>query len=165
MENEKGIGLHLGSGRKRFHSEGVEWINIDSNKEVNPDIVWDLENGLPDTIRYNSVDMIITEHLLEHIENFITLMREIHRVCKPNAQVYIKVPPAIYQDKPFEGAFRDPTHVRFFTERSFDYFDKRTPEGRLYDFPYFQVFSSEVIKPGVDPELEVKLVVVKGDKV
>lgn len=158
---DKGIGLHLGSGRKKFYSDDINWINIDSNKEVNPDILWDLEKGLPEDIKNNTVDMIITEHLLEHIKNFIGLMESIHEKCKPDAQVYIKVPPAIYKDKPFEGAFRDPTHVRFFTERSFDYFDKRTPEGRLYDLPYFQVFSSEVIKPGVDPELEVKLIVVK----
>lgn len=161
MEDGKGIGLHLGSGRKRFCSVNIKWINIDSNKEVNPDIVWDLELGLPSSIKDNSVDIIITEHLLEHIKEFIPLMKSIHDKCKNNAQVYIKVPPAIYQDKPFEGAFRDPTHVRFFTERSFDYFDKETPEGRLYDLPYFKVFSSQVIKPGVDPELEVKLIVIK----
>jgi ubiquinone/menaquinone biosynthesis C-methylase UbiE len=112
---------------------------------------------LPD----NSVDWVYTTHTLEHIRNFVSLMDEIHRVCKNRAGIYIKVPPAIYEDKPFEGAFRDPTHVRLFTERTFDYFDKTTPEGNLYNFPFFKVISSKITKEGVDPELEVKLVVVK----
>jgi hypothetical protein len=45
------------------------------------------------------------------------LMEEVHRICKPGAEFHVIAP--YYK---YEGSYRDPTHVRFFTEHSFDYF-------------------------------------------
>lgn len=66
-----------------------------------------------------SVKEILTKHTLEHIENLIPLMREIYRVCVPDASVRIVVP---YFSSP--GASQDPSHRRFFTWHTFDYFEE-----------------------------------------
>ncbi len=105
--------LHLGCGND--YKEG--WLNCDISKQVNPDMVIDLESKLP--FKDNSTFRILTCHTLEHINNFIPLMHEIHRICKPNSKVEILVP--FYSAW---GQFNDPTHVRFFTPYTFDYFMK-----------------------------------------
>lgn len=76
----------------------------------------DLNSGIP--FPDHSVSEIYTSHFLEHVDNFITMMQEIHRVSKPNALVKIKVP--YFKSI---GAFKDPTHNHFFTEQTFNYFD------------------------------------------
>lgn len=113
--------LNLGSGKTSYPG----FTNIDKIKLPSVDIVWDLERT-PLPFKNNSVDEIITEHTLEHIQNFLPLMEDIYRICKAGALVKIAVPYFKY-----EGAFRDPTHVRFFTERSFDHFNVN------YDYSYY----------------------------
>lgn len=105
--------LHLGCG----HTKLKGYVNCDISKEVLPDKIVNLEKKLP--FKDNSVDEIITNHTLEHINNFIPLIHEFHRICKKNAKIYITVP--------FYLAYRqftDPTHVRFFSPFTFKYFLK-----------------------------------------
>jgi len=104
--------LNIGCGRKVM--EG--YVNIDKVPLEGVDVVWDLEKT-PLPFEDNSVDEILCEHILEHIQNFMPLLEEFHRICKPNASIIVSAP--YYR---YEGSFRDPTHVRFFTEHSFDYF-------------------------------------------
>ena len=56
-------------------------------------------------------------HSIEHVRDLITFMVDLYRVCMPGAHVYIKTP--YYASR---KAFIDPTHVRFMTEESFEYF-------------------------------------------
>jgi len=90
----------------------------------NVHIIWDLEKT-PLPFGSDSVSEIIIEHVLEHITNMIPLLEEFHRICKPGSIIRIYVP--YYR---YEGAFRDPTHVRFFSENTFEYFT----DGYTYDF-------------------------------
>jgi len=105
------VKLHLGCGND--YKKG--YINCDISKEVNPDKVVNLEKKLP--FKDNSVKEIIAEHVLEHIINFVPLMHDLWRICKNNSIIKIKVP--FYSSW---GQFNDPTHVRFFTPFTFDYF-------------------------------------------
>jgi predicted SAM-dependent methyltransferase len=57
--------LHLGCGRD--YKPG--WINCDISSDVKPDKVVDLEKKLP--FKNNSVDMILANHVLEHVHNFV----------------------------------------------------------------------------------------------
>ena len=100
--------LNLGCGMKKI--EG--YLNCDISKEVEPDKLVDLENKLP--FKDNSIRGVVGNHILEHITNFILLMRELHRICKGGAILKFKVP--FYLSV---GAFSDPTHVRFFTPFTF----------------------------------------------
>ena len=76
-----------------------------------------MENKLP--FKNDSVEEIIAEHVFEHINNFVPLMAEIHRVCKPGVKICIKTPYFSH-----ESAFSNVTHVRFFTYTTFDLFQK-----------------------------------------
>ena len=96
------------------------YINVDSSPAVNPDKVWNLEET-PLPFEDDSIDEIVANHVMEHIHNFIPLMHDIHRCCKPNATIRIRTP--FYASW---GQFNDPTHVRFFTPFTFNYFNAWT---------------------------------------
>ena len=106
--------LHLGCGNDKKKG----YVNCDISKEVNPDKVVNLEKKLP--FKTNSVDEIIANHVFEHVNNFIPLMHELWRICKNNAKIKIKVP--FYSAW---GQFNDPTHVRFFSPFTFNYFTQK----------------------------------------
>lgn len=108
--------LNIGAGNDYKR----DYINIDGSELVNPDIVIDLEE--PNCLKQfedNSVDEILCYHVLEHINNFVPLVKEMHRVCKAGAKIYVRVP--FYASW---GQYNDPTHVRFFSLYTFDYFRK-----------------------------------------
>jgi hypothetical protein len=105
--------LHLGCGNKKLK----DYINCDISPEVNPDKIVNLEKKLP--FKENSIEEIIAEHVLEHIQNFVPLMHELWRISKNKTKIKIKVP--FYSSW---GQFNDPTHVRFFTPFTFNYFKK-----------------------------------------
>jgi SAM-dependent methyltransferase len=106
------IKLNLGCG-DCIHKD---YVNIDKVKLHGVDLIWDLEKT-PLPFKDDSVSEIRVEHVLEHIQNYMGLMNDIHRVSKPNGIINVLAP--YYK---YEGSYRDPTHVRFFTEHSFDYF-------------------------------------------
>lgn len=98
------------------------------------DVVWDLENT-PLPFDDGSVIEVRAEQVLEHIHGLIPLMNDLHRVLAPGGQLVIEVPLATDGTRWFGEAFRDPTHVRFFTHETFDYFTvggTYEREGRSY---------------------------------
>jgi len=105
--------LHLGCGND--YKKG--YVNCDISKEVNPDKIVDLEKNLP--FKENSVSEIVANHVFEHVHNFVPLMHEIHRICKKGALIKIKTP--FFSAW---GQYNDPTHVRFFTPFTFNYFKR-----------------------------------------
>ena len=91
-------------------------IGIDKMDLPNVDIVADLEQGLaflPD----NYVDEIHCRSVLEHIENFENLIRDIVRVLKSSGRAHIFVP---HFSNPYY--YSDYTHKRHFGLYSFYYF-------------------------------------------
>lgn len=132
--------LDIGCGKfKREGFTGVDSIDFGDN------IVYDLEKGLPEEIKSGTIEYIIADNLLEHIGNLIVLMNDCYRVLKKDGLFEIIVP--LF---PTKGAIKDPTHVRFFIEESFDYFDKKwdyekQPE---YGIKKFTVVSKERIGEG-----------------
>lgn len=129
--------LNIGAGYK--HIEGYE--SIDIRPETKPKHITDLEdpNSLHN-IDDNSVDEVFMFHVFEHIKNVQSLMKEIYRVCKHKAIIKIECPYYMHRT-----AVEDPTHVRFMTENSMMYFDKRTtgsdgkPFVKDYDFHLVKV--------------------------
>ncbi|MES2626441.1 MAG: methyltransferase domain-containing protein [Pseudomonadota bacterium] len=112
LSEHRTIKLELGSGqRKRDGFYSLDHIEMDGI-----DIVADLNKPLsllPD----NCIEYLYTRHVLEHINEFLPLMREIHRVTKPGGTIEIIVPhfSNVY-------GFSDPTHVRFFGLYTMNYF-------------------------------------------
>lgn len=112
LQAGKPLKLNLGCGRDpKTGYYGVDLVEMDG-----VDVVADFNSGLP-WLPDNSVQEIITFHVFEHVEKFLPLMREIHRVVKDNGRISITVP---HCSNIF--GFSDPTHVRFFGLYSMYYF-------------------------------------------
>ena len=110
------IKLDLGCGPRKI---SPDFIGIDNSKMPGVDLRLNLENAiLP--FENNSVDYIFASHVLEHIQNYVPLVEELWRIMKPGGKLEVVVPHYKH-----ECAFTDPTHVRFFTRKSFHLFDSR----------------------------------------
>ncbi len=107
--------VRLGSGR----DTSPDWIDVDNVLLPSVDVVADLTH-FPYPFKDSSFDELEARHILEHIPDTVRAIEEIHRIAKPAGHVYIEVP---YWNS--EDAFTDPTHVRFFSDKSFDYFSER----------------------------------------
>ena len=103
--------LNLGCGSQKF--PGV--TGVDRYPSSSADVLAELTRSLP--FANHSADRIVCSHLLEHVPDLVALMEEIHRVLVPGGTAWIEVPYFAHHD-----SFRDPTHRRFFTWESFDYF-------------------------------------------
>jgi len=105
--------LNIGCGYEKKKG----FINIDKTKEVNPDIILNIEKGLP--FKNDEVDYIYSEHCLEHIrpQYWKFVLNEIHRVCRDGAIIELKLP--------FDniGQRTNADHYRTFTWGSFNQFD------------------------------------------
>lgn len=104
--------IELGCGQKSKQSR----ISVDKVDLPNVDIVADMENGLP-FLPDDSVDEIHCRSVLEHIQNFEDLIREIVRVLKKSGKAHVFVP---HFSNPFY--YSDYTHKRFFGLYTFYYF-------------------------------------------
>ncbi len=111
--------LNLGCGSQRYPNV----TGIDIIKSAGADIVHDLDKT-PWPIASSSVDATLAFHILEHVADLPHVMEEIHRISKPEARLIVEVP---YFRSVL--AYQDPTHRRFFTTRTFDYFSQKTKFG------------------------------------
>ena len=84
------IKLELGSGSKKGDN-GFTTVDING-----ANISWDLTNGIP--LKDNSVDLIYSSHLLEHIafKELILFLKECKRILKNNGVFSVCVPNAGY---------------------------------------------------------------------
>ena len=105
--------LELGCGQKKIVAHST---SVDVNPRSRADIIHDL-NRMPYPFPDDSFDIVIAEHVLEHLDNVIARVEEVHRICRPDALFYVEVPH--FSSPEF---FTDPTHRHAFGARSFDYF-------------------------------------------
>jgi SAM-dependent methyltransferase len=70
------------------------WVNVDINKDTNPDRVWDM-NVFPYPFDSHTADEICCRQTLEHLqnkENSVKAIEEIIRIAKPDAKILITFP-------------------------------------------------------------------------
>ncbi|MGD8563416.1 MAG: methyltransferase domain-containing protein [Desulfarculaceae bacterium] len=103
--------LDLGCGSNKL----PQALGLDLARRPGVDVVADVSQGLP--FAPGSFAQVRLRHLVEHVTDLVGLMAEVHRVCRPGAQVYILTPH-------FSAAasYHDPTHQHHFSLNSFDYF-------------------------------------------
>lgn len=104
--------LNIGAGRTFI----PESINIDISPEA--DISIDLNSdSLP--FADGSIDLVFSYHCLEHIENYLFALGEIHRVLKHDGALLVGVPYVSLT----EYNLVNPYHKQYFNEFSFDFFE------------------------------------------
>ncbi|MBI1848737.1 MAG: class I SAM-dependent methyltransferase [Planctomycetes bacterium] len=109
--------LHLGCGRTPIPG----WVNLDVMALPGVDVVADLDDCKRTLLPFpeNYFDLIMGNHVFEHVRNTLALMEEMHRIAKPDAKFVIQLPYGSSDD-----AFEDPTHVRPYFINSFAYFSQ-----------------------------------------
>ena len=107
--------LNIGAGsdiRKDF-------TNLDIAMLPGIDVVHNL-NSYPWPFLDNQFDYIIANDVIEHLENVIQALEELHRISKLGATIEIQVP---YWNS--WSRHTDPTHKNSFTEDTFRFFDPK----------------------------------------
>ena len=116
--------LDLGCGNRKRPGA----IGLDVNPDTQADVVHSLDR-FPYPFETSSFDEIYADNVVEHLEDVIKTMEELHRISKPGGLVKVIVPYFRSQ-----WAFIDPTHRRYFTVDSFTYFDGGHVHSKLYNY-------------------------------
>lgn len=104
--------LNLGSGSAPLKG----YVNVDCVKLDTVDEVWDLDNCYPWPWEDSSIQAIEAIDIFEHVEYPLQFVNECWRILRPSRFIHILVP-----DFRSPNAFTDPTHRRFCTPQTFDY--------------------------------------------
>ena len=140
--------LNLGSGAMRVDG----FVNVDMYDGDGIDIVHNLDVH-PWPFFSGSVIEVMALDIYEHVDDPIGFMAELWRICQPGAPIRLRT---TYWKS--ENSFTDPTHKRFLTERSFDYWDPSKEYHRRYGEGYARGGHFSIDWVGVDgQELEWRL--------
>lgn len=110
-ENSNASVVNYGCGNRKDPGQ----IGVDISPNADADHVITPDAPLP--FADNSIDMVISRFVLEHVGDLERLLREICRVLKPGGVFRFCVPHALSIDM-----YDDPTHRRFYTLRTMNYF-------------------------------------------
>lgn len=142
------VRLNLGCGRD-VRDGRAGWVNVDIAPLKGVDVVCDLAEP-PYPFAAAAADHVLMSHVLEHLEDTVTVLEEVHRILRPGGTAEVVVPHFRHRN-----AFTDPTHRRFFTEESMDYF---TDEGHgprrlnYYSPARFRIVEREVRRERTRPD-------------
>ena len=121
--------LNLGAGQDVRRSSGsVTWVNVDELPLEGIDVSHNLNKKFP--FKDGEFDEVYCSHVLEHVDDLVAVMREIHRVTKRNGRVIIRAP-----HFSCGVSYWDPTHKRLFSYFTFDFFTSKT----FYKTPRFRI--------------------------
>ncbi len=120
LERGEAISLNLGCGQRSVPG----FYGLDSLALPGVDIIADLNEPLKE-LPDNSVAEVYSRHTLEHVQNFVSLLGELHRIVQPGGKIRITVP---HFSNPY--GYSDPTHVRYFGLYTFFYFADESDQPR-----------------------------------
>lgn len=127
--------LDVGCGNKKRTGA----VGIDINPETDADIVHDL-NAFPYPFDDASFDEIYVDNVIEHLEDVLAVVEELHRISRPGALVKVIVP--YFRSR---WAWIDPTHRHAFGVESFSYFDPAHVHSRLYNYSHARFTVERVV--------------------
>ncbi len=90
--------------------------SIDQFQLDGVDIIADLNEPL-ESLPDNCAEYVFSSHAMEHVEQLLPLIAELHRITRPEGLIEIVVP---HFSNPL--AYSDPTHVRYFGLYTMNYF-------------------------------------------
>ena len=105
------VRLNIGCGGKPIDG----WVNVDHHPLPGVDVVHDLD-VFPWPFADGAADEVLASHVFEHVRYPVEFVLECWRVLRPGGMLTVQCP-----HWTSENAFTDPTHVRFVTDRTFDY--------------------------------------------
>ena len=103
--------LNIGCGKNLLKG----YLNIDIRKPYDMKINL---NKFPYPFKTNSVDYVLMDNVLEHLDNPVKVIEELYRITKPSGHIKIIVP--FYN---CHHAYADITHKSFYCLDTFDNFD------------------------------------------
>jgi SAM-dependent methyltransferase len=147
------IGIGCGNDYKEF-------IGIDKGN-YGQQIKRDLRRGLP--FSDETVDYILADNILEHIpvndhfgeDDFAFIMNECLRVLKPGGKMEVITP--LWSS---EVAYKDPTHCRYFSEKSFMYMTN----DNCWDYGYKKGWRNKTVKRSSNGVLTFILIKERNEK-
>lgn len=125
--------LNLGSGKEIKPG----YVNLDSWPLKGVNVVHNL-NKYPWPFEDNSFEEIYCSQILEHLNNIIKPVHELHRISKPKGKIIIEVP--IFTSS---NAVNSPDHRCFFTIKTFDYFIGKDPS--YHERPKFKIIKRRLL--------------------
>jgi len=131
--------LNLGSGQ--FYKKG--YINLDIDPNTKTDVFHDLAK-FPYPFQNNSFSLIEANHVLEHLEDIVKVMKELHRILEPGGSLIIRVPH-------FSRGFTRPDHKRGF-DISFAYWF--SPQFKPWYIGIELILESQRLKWSAQPYLK-----------
>lgn len=124
------------------------FVNVDNFQGHGIDVIHDIE-VIPYPFENSEFDEIIMINVMEHLNDPVKVMEELHRIIKPGGFVNIRVPYYNARDM-----YTDPTHKSFFSQYSFDYFDPT--KKHCQDRPYYSTARFNIIAVGIYTKLFTK---------
>jgi SAM-dependent methyltransferase len=105
--------LDIGCGTRK-QEPGA--LGIDRSPTPAADIVWDLDR-YPWPLEDHRFSRIYLSHIIEHFDDVMQAMAEVHRVAAHGADVFVVTP-----HFSSHNSYTDPTHRRHLSMASFQYF-------------------------------------------
>lgn len=129
--------LNLGSGQ--FPKEG--FLNVDFSPLANPDMIIDMNNPKNlEVLPRDHFELIIMDHVLEHLSDTFGIMKQVHRLLAPGGVVEIRVPH-------FSRGFMHPEHQRGFDVTFPEYMNPKFKGGYIgVEFKPISVKLSYIIR-------------------
>lgn len=103
--------LNLGCGFAKYSAPNV--VNLDAFDVADPNVVWDLEH-MPMPFKDETFDLILANHVLEHIHNWWECFEDCGRILKPGGIIEVWLPG---NGGDSQMGFRD--HVSYINQNSF----------------------------------------------
>ncbi len=113
--------LDIGCGKRKIEPGA---IGIDVSPDSAAEHVWNLDR-YPWPLESDRFTRIHMSHIIEHLDDAMRAMAEVHRIAADGADVFITTP-----HFSSHNSWTDPTHKRHMAAASFEYFTGR-------DFPTF----------------------------
>lgn len=133
MSHTKWRVLDVGCGKRK--EPGA--VGVDRRLGTAADVVADAAH-VPWPFKSDTFDRIVLKDVLEHLDDVVSVVEEIHRVARPGAEVFVRVP-----HFSSAHAYGDVTHRRAFSTESFGHFTGGFPQ---YDFYSKAKFSLQSVR-------------------
>ena len=104
--------LDVGCGANKY--EGA--IGLDNNPRTAADVIHDL-GEIPYPFPDNEFDLIVSNHVVEHVPDVMAFIGELHRIAKPGAKIRLLTPHYTNPDWA-----NDPTHRNHINSYTFNTF-------------------------------------------